>query len=443
MVRSAVRLILVVSVASWCVLPGDAAHGQTEAPPALFVADFSVNDGSGSGELRELDPLTLVDGGHVGATTPAAEAVPVTPGGNFVYREWVGSADGTTAVTIEWPREDPIRRIVTVRRGIEGAVVSRFDVPGRLGQAIPLGQPGASFLSADGSRLVLLSEDDRATPAAGGGMIWSVFATADGRRIAEFRAPAVGPRFVGWEFVSLATIDPAGARLYRLAPIEGSSVSGVYAVRLIVTDLATGAEAGSLDLPEIRAGGRSWDGTAADLDTLFWPGIAISPDGRELAVVRPDGAAILLIDTQRLSISRTLTLAAPLTVRSATPQATEAHNVRWHATYAAEGRQLLVTGFHDEGSAIRAGDLQRIDLMSGQLVARAPLAGWVELCASADGRSIYLTSFATDEPMTPGLVIRRLDARTLATEAERTLPGRRYAVVWPRVPGSQLVTIWF
>jgi hypothetical protein len=442
-IRPRARLVLTLLFAvtlSWSglAIPAGPAVGRTDTSARLLVADFTVNDGTRSGELRELDPMTLAEVGSTGAATPVAVAVPVTPGGTFVYREWAGSADGTTAVTIEWPREDPIRRFVTVRRGIDGPVVSRFDVAGDLGLAIPFGQPGTTLFSADGSRLVLLSEDDGATPAAGGGLVWSVFDTADGRRIAEFRAPAVGSPAVTWEFVSLTTIDPAGERLYRLAPVDGPGASGPYPARLIVHDLATGAEVGSLDLPDVQVGERSPDNTATDAaSTLFWPGFAISPDGRELAVVRPDGASIVLIDTQRLAITRTLTPA------TATPAAAEEHNVRWLATYAAGGEHLLVTGFRYDGRSIRAVDLQRIDLTSGQLVARAPLGGWVNLWPSADGRSIYVASFATDDPVTPGLVIRRLDAFSLATEAERILPGRLYAVLWLRVPGSQLVTIWF
>jgi hypothetical protein len=460
--RSLLRLVLVVAVAVVAVRPGspvDAIDVQSDAETRLLIADFAVNDGSATGELRELDLLTLSDlASPVAKATPASVPIPVTPGGNFVYREWLTTADGSIAITIDWPRGhqtgDRIKRAITVRAGIVGPVINEFEEVGTLGQGIPLGQPGATYLSDDGRRLVLVSEDTTGNPPGGGGIVWTVYDPIDGRQVAEFRAPAIGSLEVTAGFVALSAIDPAGTRLYRIAPVGAPANPELYPVQLVAYDLATGAEVGRLDLPDLLVGERNPSTAAATrpADTHLWPGFAISPDGRELAVVHPDGTRILLIDTATLTIARTTTTSAPLTESadrsSATPGATLGTRVSFRATYAAEGTHLLVTGSQFVGPADGSGsrrtiDLQRVDLTTGQVTARAPLDGWSTFWPTADGQSVYLSSLATDDPVTPGLLIRRLDAETLAVEAERTIPGRVYAVVWPRVPGCQLVTIWF
>ncbi len=326
MSRSISRLFMVMAVmiaSGW--LSGAVDTARAKADSWLLVADFSTDDGSAMGDLRELHLLTLADVSRpvVGAT-PASLPVPVTPGGDFVYRERVDSADGAVTITIDWPRGDQIKRVVTVRAGIVGPVINQFEVPGSLGKAIPLGLPGATFLSADGRRLVLVSEDTTGTPPNGGGVVWSIYDPMDGRRIAGVRSPAIGSLAVTSGFVSLATIDPAGQRLYRIAPVGAPANPEMFSVQLVAHDLATGAEAGRLDLPDLQVGERNPSTAAATLpaDTMLWPGFAISPDRREGAIVHPDGTSILLIDTTTLTIARSISTSAPLAEPAAASPAT-------------------------------------------------------------------------------------------------------------------------
>ena len=212
-------------------------------------------------------------------------------------------------------------------------------------------------------------------------------------------------------------------------------------------DLTSGALFGRLPLPDVVAGVVETEFDQTESSFVFWehrvPSLAISPDGRRLALVHPDGSAATLIDAKRLIVEEVVQLAKPDPPQpaatgdpptNATTIGMLASGMTWRVAFAADGSHLYRAG---DGSVIvdqRAEigwttELERIDLTTGAVVARAPGAGSVVMAVAPDGENLYVYRANRVETETGGmrieeLGIARLDAETL--HAQATAPSGLY-----------------
>jgi hypothetical protein len=175
------------------------------------------------------------------------------------------------------------------------------------------------------------------------------------------------------------------------------------------------------------------------------PGLAMSPDGRTLAVVHADLEAVTPIDPERLVVGRTIELARPTSWRDRLgallplalqeAEAKQAEEGTWiAASFGADGRHLYLTGSQTEFGdrnrpTFRDLGVRVVDLERGTIAAELPSGSAIDWALPApDGRSIYvLGPKDPEERASAGVVLRRLDALTLEPLAERQFP------TWPNV----------
>jgi hypothetical protein len=98
-----------------------------------------------------------------------------------------------------------------------------------------------------------------------------------------------------------------------LAREAGYPASRALTPQLVSEDLFTGKELGRLSLPGLHAGARATHRQVegAPLIEGWTPGIALSPDGRQLAIVDGSSRELTLIDTSSMSITKTMLLHQP------------------------------------------------------------------------------------------------------------------------------------
>lgn len=420
------------------------SNWQTPQSNALYVTDMSEEDAEpGTYQFLPLDPTTLAD---------LADQPAIRLEVNSVI-----SADGSTVVSIDYdsePMDDaaiatseadpyagsdlsPEDVTIIVRDGQSGEERTRFHPPAAASIA---------GLSQDGSRLVMEADPDyEQAPLAPAR--WFVFDTQNGRLLETVEGDQRGDgRLDSW-------IDPEARRLYHL-PFTGSiGATAPHLLRLYAYDLTTGEKIGQLDLPGILAGGWQSDPASGD-DSRFstaFPGAALSPDGRRLAIAHAGADIVTLIDTERLAVERTIWLTRqtglvdtlvgllPLAPQRAAAKIEEGTNL--HAVFGPGGERLYVYGVRAEVDA--NGDqewhdlgLKVIDLASGEIVADGLADSMiVQVLPAPDGRSVYVTmapdrrAFVNDGDKT--FVLRRLDAGTLETLAEREFDGWPMVLLWP------------
>jgi hypothetical protein len=422
-------LVVALLITAATALPGLTA-GAADRPAVPIDApsiELYIDRDSGA-RLTQLDPETLADF----AAGPAIETC-ASPYSCAI------SADGSTVVTTDggWSADDESspRSTVVVRDGLTGPERARFDLPGHL--EMPR-------LSDDGSRLVVqrldaVAEDVSPLPLPS----WQVYRTAGGKLLATVEADGRA----GWRE---SRIDSAASRLYHfaVAPVLGGSTP--WPVELIAHDLSTGAEIGRLWLPDVLTG--SWqterviDGDP--LRAMLAPGLAISPDGRQIALVHADRDAVTLIDTETFEVERTVELARPtgltdrllgllsLAPRTALAKEPAEGSTAW-GTYAVDGRFLYVwgmrTGILDDGRAESySTGLRLVDLSTGAVQAEGmPGVHIHSLNATPDGRSLYVLGWdklRSENGFADVFPLVRLDAATLQAQAMRpftaaNLPG--------------------
>jgi len=425
--RSPVLHLAIVAALLAGVLPG-LVLGRVQAKEefGLPAAELNVANASSATQLDALDAGTLdprPDRPAVRLGSAVNEAVPVLSedGSTFV----LSGNDGT----------------IVVRDGLMGPERLRF---------FPDGTVGELALSRDGRRLVATVVADYSSanlklPA------WKVFDTADGRLLATVENDESGDPWEEW------VVDAGAQRLYRLAYADGVAAgaqgAGPYPTVLIANDLVTGAEVGRLDLPGVRAGWWQSEETVAigggqePLTEALLPAVAVSHDGRRLAIVHADEDALTVVDTERLAIEATQTLARsasvlhrlvallPLVPQSASAKTLEGTMLQ--AVFAPDGRHLYVFGVTsgvESGEPIFHGlGLRVVDVESGEVEAVAFDGMPIErVVPSPDGGSLYVAGPAldsadaeSDTAMVPYL-IWRVDAETLEVVAERSFTGWRW-----------------
>lgn len=391
----------------------------TDAPAAALYAAADAEP------YRPLDPETLAELPG-GAPLDFGEAFP----------DWLVSGDGSTLVRIEHAGSGEI----VVSDGLGGPERLRIDPPA------PVSVQG---LSRDGARLVAQGPMS-CHPGGCSRPVWYVFDTREGHLLARVEGDDQG-------YGPGALIDPEARRLYRLAFDRGAEREGPWPLQIVAYDLTRGVEASRLTVPGVRAGiwyVRSVAG-APVADELM-PAVALSPDGARLVVVDAEADRLTLLDAAALTVEGTHALRRPessahrflrwLGIAPRDAQAKSMAGRRLDAVFAPDGRHLYLTGA--EGTVDDATDeteyqglgLKLIDVETGRIVAEElDDAELVAVLPAADGRSVYVNG--PTEPWTasagePSYRLRRLEARTLATLAEREFPDRRWVVLVPANPAT-------
>lgn len=365
--------------------------------------DLLVSDGPTRVRFSALDPETLVD-------VPTASLVPAGPYSRAL------SADGATLASLMLG----VNNVIVIQDAQTNAQRAQFAAPTGLG---PL------LVNRDGTRLVLESPgstDDAKAPR------WTVLDGRTGQIVSQVGAdrPSAAP----------SVLDPAGAYLYQLA-LQGGQ-AGLQPVELIRYDLSTGMPAGRLVLPDILAGSWPTDKMiqGEQLRSLFAPGMAVSPDGQQLAIAHAESAQVTFIAAEPLAVERTTSIEPPANpvgwlvpeVRTAWAKQPPEGTIRW-ATFSADAQHVYVWGRQTQVDA--QGQLSYdnfgVNAMSpdgGGVVAESLRDTWVDqLVPAPDGRSVYVIGLAdpsaTSENDISPYLLRRLDASTLATLSQRELSG--------------------
>lgn len=404
------------------VLRGTAVpQGAIVATPPFGLYITDAYDGSG---LLPIDPRTLADRSDTPLLGPA-----VTRSGSSSMA--VSPDRGTIAVIAYTSPYDPSGTGITIRvfDARTGAERARFH------PALPV---IIDALSADGSQLV-----GRDWPPKDLSVSRRVLDATDGRLLATFPAPAPAATCC----VTRVLEDPIGGRTYGLlVPGSDGPADGPRVPTVVAWDPRSGRELGRLTLDGILTGlwqtDRIVDGRPvnASLD----PGIALSPDGRRIAVLSAQENLLTLIDAGTLRVLWTRPLAEQiggldwlgLGARSAAAKG-ETEGASRTLVFSANGRQLYASGsstrLDDRGEpAIEPFGLLAItadDSGGGRVVAKGPadeLVRWVQV--APDGGTLYVCVQRQGGGQ-PSFIMRRLDPTTLTILAERgfaTLPQLRF-----------------
>lgn len=399
--------LLLVAAACAVTLWRITSGGATAPTSRLYISNGALLQ-----HLVALDPATLANLPHnAGLDLDAMGPSAVSAGGstlavlqgNYATCDGVAGAGG----------------VIRIRDPRSGATRSCFPAPNTTGLV---------GLSRDGSRLVIdgLAEMD-------------VFDTADGSLLASVKIHETGN-------VLQQVIDPMARRLYRaITATGGSGAKRPEPLQITAYGLTAGAEAGSLTLPNVLAGywQTSQEADGSPIMAQLVPAVALSSDGRTLAVVDAYANSVTLIDAEHLTVERTLTLSRTtslldrllhlLLLAPGTVHAKGVDGPALQAVFAPDGRHLYVFGYKgsmDIGPSYEGLGLELIDLKRGSIVAKALDGAWVDsVQPSSDGRSVYVIS----RPPTPGppYLMQRLDAASLAVKATRTLPDYRPLLLLP------------
>jgi hypothetical protein len=369
--------------------------------------------GPDSHDLIPLDPRTLDD-----MENAESISLPVSPWSLLISRDGKvvtgidndgklivqnRSTGGSLAVQNEWTEAD----------------AGAFSVAG-------FGWPVA--LNADGSKVLV--------QLAGGSISWwKVFDTATGETLVEIREES------GWSSPGVFQVDPVGWKLYHLleAEVTVAKQEAPVSAQLVSFDLSTGAELGRTELNDVEIG--AWDG---DLDpdpngnmpihNNYIPGLAISPDGSELAIVHVTDDGVTLIDTASLTVSRTITMHTKTSLLGKVfafiaPQdaAAKLSAGESKTAFYADGEHLYVSGqtstVDGENQIHEGHGLSVVSLDDGEIERQTLEGVWVDRVVELSDGEIILTGYdyRAKNPNVSAQIIARLDAGAKDVIAERTI----------------------
>lgn len=428
-----------------------AARGVAPGPvgEAALAYELYVSEDRNGRRFIQLDPMTLVrrDG------TP-----PLEDG-----EAWWGvtSGDGSTLVSILEPEGGaspwaPVEEVtIVVRDGRTGVERTRFH-PAMLPAISPR-------LSHDGTRLVVQTipmasgPPDAAETPVDVPPTWHVYDTADGRLLATVPHE---------QWRESYAIDRAGRHVYQLqvsvVSRDPAELTGPRPAQLIVTELASDGQTKQLTLPDVMSGYWATDRIlrGSPATGFFAPALARSPDGPRLAIVHADEDVVTIVDAERLTVERTIRLARsealrdrlfallPLVPREARAKQA-AIGTELRAVFGPDGRHLYVTGTDTVINAVgrlelRSRGLRVVDLGRGEIVAELSPDLWGRNYApdplvAPDGQSIYVEIPKYPERRnTSAYLLRRLDATTLETLAEREVWNWTSILLKPVRPESSV-----
>jgi hypothetical protein len=276
---------------------------------------------------------------------------------------------------------------------------------------------------------------------------WSVIDTTSGKLLMSLDTKSPKLTFDTPMSADSLQLSPDGSRLYRFIFTDRADATGTQPLRISEYDVATGEQIATQADAEIQVGSWQTQGSteAESVSHYQRPGIAISPDGRQIAIVHPDGKAVTLIDAKDLTVKRTVTLTQQtgfleraLRKLGLAPQSAAAKmldGVMRSAVYSPDGTTLYTWGDTITTNAtdgLQGPGFTRIDLKTGTAtqIFQGALIGQVQ--PSPDGTSLYLTGYVpVMHTSTPQHFVRRLDPASLKTLAERS---------WPYVFNFELVT---
>lgn len=400
------------------------AQKTTDPPATLYI--FDPLNGN-------LPPQELMKTGTTIMPVSSQTLADATDRGPLVLsRFWDVSPGGAFIATVESPQPlgpsaAPGDITIMIRDNRAGIERSRFHPPFN---------PLPARLSQDGARLVV-----QHFPT--GGAIpneWTLLDTTHGQILATTRAEPSND----WQ---QDLIDPTAQRLYRFLTPGSAINTGPRPLVVIAYDLTTGNEIGRLPLPDILAGNWQTDRKVRDelVQAYLMPGVALSPDGQRLAILHANAEQVTLIATAQLSVERTVALkrsASLLNLLGLVPLRVSAKGgvaigAERQVVFGADGQSLYLFGMErtlddKESQTYHSFGLKRLDLKRDTMVADALPGRTINWALpSSDGRSVYVFGQKSGEgnshlvlPNAPSL-LQRLDAMTLAVQAEREFPGYR------------------
>lgn len=233
--------------------------------------------------------------------------------------------------------------------------------------------------------------------------------------------------------------DPTARRMYFLdmpyLPADGARRS---TPALMAYDTRTGHRAGHTRLSGVLAG--LWSAQQAggkQSATAYWlPGAAVSPDGRQIAILDANSNRLTLIDARDMKVVKRVGGAQSKSSREVPGQlwgaaprvatAKPSEGITLSMLYAADGRHLYVTGrrLYLTARGESAGEslgLKLIDVKTGNVVASAlsdSVISWA-LWPTADPSALYVLTRPWDCSTPCSFMLRRLDPLTLKVTAER------------------------
>lgn len=434
------RLALFAALLLTACGPVSGSVDSTASAPAASSAASSVGrllyvteavDGSG---LMAVDPLTLGD--RSSKPLLAIERAAANPCRGF---------SGTCALVTASADASALAVIGYSENGAKNIAV--FDA--RTGALRSRPNPEVAVivdgLSADGTRIHARNwppgarTDERVTLDAGTGRVLS-------------REPAFS---LGGDEVA-SVVEDEGRRLYALIVPSDPAPTGPRSVELGAWDLQTGAGLWRLALPSLLAGewltGRRVPdphdaGSTAEVRSRLVPGIALSPDRRQLAVVSTcciRSGTVWLVDAAGggLISQRAYGAATSILERLFAPSVALAksfdESTAVRASFGADGRVLHVYGDKWRVDDLEGPKRQYLGMVAVELESGKVLGSDIKMevwwfeneiawsRASSDGKWLYVFLKRTPRADPGFYALRRLDARTLAVLAERRFDSFRY-----------------
>jgi hypothetical protein len=213
-----------------------------------------------------------------------------------------------------------------------------------------------------------------------------------------------------------------------------------YRPTIMAYDLQTGKTVATLQLKTVLAGRwmTNWKVNGEPVAADWTPGVALSPDGSQLAILDGHSNALTLLHARSLQVAGIETLSRPRTALQTivatlglAPDAAEAkgqeNGVSLQMQYTADGRSLIVTGWrvqpdrrHLYASSQSLG-IQLIDIAGGQI--KAWLDDGKRLVAiwpAPDGSAVYSSVEGWTRQGGWQYTLRRHDPATLQVRAHRT-----------------------
>jgi hypothetical protein len=420
------RIVAVLFFAAACT----SAPAQTPGPPVEVPTagelDLYVTDSFNGAGLIAVDPLTLQD-------RSAKPLLAVSSAVSASSSSMVASMDGTTIAVMSYAYGNP-----ALARGLDIAVFDPRTSERRatFNPEVPVIVDG---LSADGTRIYARN--------------WPPTSATAERLLLDARSGRIierEPQFAILGDPVAITRDEKARRLYGLIAPSDPEATVPRSADLVSWDLRTGEELWRLRPPSLVAGewktGRLIGG--AEVRSRLVPALALSPDGRQLAIVRawgccvPNGT-IWLVDasTGALISQRTFARPASLLDQLLAPSFAMAksfdESVVVSATFAPGGAIVYV---HARSAWVDdQGDQKSLYLgMAAVTFQDGVVRGddirmesyWFDnrihwLRASPDGKWLYLFLQRGGSANPKGYFLRRADSSTLRVVAERAFDGFR------------------
>ena len=412
--------LLLFGLISWlaaCTPAAAKAPPLKPQPYTFYLAAQWIGDSPGN-SLVPLDTETLQE----------------LPGGDTLEVGML-SADGSTGVVMEYPRGranlDPEDNWIVVYDLGSGAERNRFHPPA---------SAFLSGISGDGSRLLLQPDPYTYSPSRYPPAVeWYVVDTDSGEPIAHLEDADKAC------FRQQGHFDPAGSRIYCVVDPDLTEPRRPEPMRIVAYDVESGRRAGEVELADVLVGGKGPERDGQVVEEFLEPAVALSPDGRRLAVVHADTDEITLIDAGSLSVEKSFSMRPGVNlwellgfVPAIAHAKGEMQGTIRQAVFSADGQRLYI--FSQEIVPEAAGPpeergLWLVDLEQEGIIAEALAEYQIQWLRPAPDGSVYAFG-TTDERLLPYEIrstspskLWRLDGLTLEILAERASTGYRRGVV--------------